>query len=526
MRSSGQWRLPATVAVAGMLGVSATLLWISGASTAADASTTSSGNLLTGDQSTFDTSTGGWSGVGATLGDVASPVQAGAGALSVTAEPANGVGGGGSMSVAESPRIAAVAGDRYAATAYAQGSTIGRPVGGVLVFYDSTGKQLTAVWGQAVSDGPGAWTSLPPVVGLAPAGTASVVLAVSVYGALQGEVHYVDTASMTATAVSVPAVAGPLTTVGNQIFDAANVPVVLRGINRTGTQSDRFPTDAEIGQMQGWGADIVRVPLNESLWLNTCSDTSPSNLAGYPSSVDAEVDAITSRGMVALLDLHWNVIQPCGTPAQYNMADALYAPTFWSQLASRYRGNLLVAFDLYNEPHNIPDAVWLNGGKTTDYYSGVTYTAAGMQQLYDTVRGTGATNLVFATGQTWGSRPSRLPLVGVNIVNAVHDYTCPNNPPPNCSTANPYDPSPILDNWLVTARAAPVMVTEGGWPAANDGTYNTNLVADTESHGWGWILFAWTGTSTTGFSLVGSYGATYEPNPSGMPVLQGLERNG
>jgi hypothetical protein len=376
-----------------------------------------------------------------------------------------------------------------------------------------------------VTDEPGTWTPLPAVVGLAPANATSAVFAVAVYGAAAAEVHDIDTASVTGTTVSVPAVRGPLQTSGNQILDAAKAPVVLRGVNRNGTQSGSFPTDAEVGQMQAWGANVVRVLLNESLWLNTCTAKSPSNLASYPSSVDAEVKSITSRGMVALLDLHWNVAQPCGQAHQYNMADAKYAPTFWHQVASRYASNPLVAFDLYNEPHNITDSVWRNGGSTTDYYTGISYTATGMQQLYNTVRKTGATNLVFVTGQTWGNRPSSLPVSGTNIVNAVHAYTCPINPPPNCSNANPYDPSPILDNWLTTSQSSPVMVTEAGWPVSSDGTYDANIIADSESHGWGWIVFAWTGTGTTGFSILGSYGSTDEPNAAGMPVLQGLERN-
>ena len=73
------------------------------------------------------------------------------------------------------------------------------------------------------------------------------------------------------------------------------------------------------------------------------------------------------------------------------MADEAQSPTFWSQVAAHYGNpkspeyNPLVAFDLYNEPEGISQSIWLNGGETTDTYTGVSYDAAGMQQLYNSV---------------------------------------------------------------------------------------------------------------------------------------------
>src|SRR5579884_3313777 len=103
------------------------------------------------------------------------------------------------------------------------------------------------------------------------------------------------------------------------------------------------------------GANFVRVPLSESLWVNTCSRSHPSNDTSYPSKVDSEVNSITSRHMVALLDLHESVMSQCGSQGLQPMADAKFAPSFWGAVASRYAKNPLVAFDLYNEPHDISD---------------------------------------------------------------------------------------------------------------------------------------------------------------------------
>ncbi len=81
------------------------------------------------------------------------------------------------------------------------------------------------------------------------------------------------------------------------------------------------------------------------------------------------------------------------------MADEAYAPQFWAQLAARYKNNALVAFDLYNEPHDITDQVWNGGGTAT--YNGISFQAAGMQQLYNTIRSQGANNLIFISGNNW-----------------------------------------------------------------------------------------------------------------------------
>jgi hypothetical protein len=209
------------------------------------------------------------------------------------------------------------------------------------------------------------------------------------------------------------------------------------------------------------------------------------------------------------------------------MADQALSVPFWKQVAARYGRNPLVAFDLYNEPHDVAEPVWLLGGPVVA--DGSAYQAAGMQQLYDAVRGTGAQNLVVVSGLDWANRPPTGPLVsGSNIVYGVHAYTCPHAPPPSCPSADPYDPAPALDAWLPLSTVAPVMVTEFGWPNRNDGTYLANVISYAEAHRWGWDAFAFDGSTTGLFDLVrGVAGdrATYEPTPTGMAVLAGLTPN-
>ena len=78
-------------------------------------------------------------------------------------------------------------------------------------------------------------------------------------------------------------------------------------------------------------------------------------------------------------------------------------------------------FELYNEPHDVSWSVWKSGGAT-----GEGLQAVGMQQLYDTVRATGAQNLVIIGGLDWAYDLSGVPanrIDGYNIVYATHPYT-------------------------------------------------------------------------------------------------------
>jgi hypothetical protein len=392
------------------------------------------------------------------------------------------------------------------------------------VFYDSAGTKLAMVWGQVGVDVSSGWTATNQVVGIAPAGTSYVAFGLVVYQTAANEIHYVDSASVTSTTVQTRPLKAPFHTSGNAIYGADGARVIFRGVHREGTQVSisRFPPDHEIGQARAWGANVVRVPLNEALWLSTCPSF-VTNSPSYPGLIDTEVKQITSRGMLAILDLHFNVTGTCSTAGPQAMADATYGPNLWSVLAARYKSNPLVAFDLYNEPHDISDAVWLNGGTAT--YAGVSFKAAGMQQLYNAVRATGATNLVFVSGNNWSTRPAATPVNGTNIVNGVHDYPCGAAPSAPCTGDRPYDPTPTLNLWNTAAAARPVMVTEFGFPDRNSGTFNSNLISAAQARGWGWAAFSW-GSETTGiWGLVSSVGQTYEPSPLGIPVLVGLAAN-
>ncbi len=78
------------------------------------------------------------------------------------------------------------------------------------------------------------------------------------------------------------------------------------------------------------------------------------------------------------------------------MPDTAESVPFWKSVATAFKGNDAVIFDLFNEPY--PERAngynetegwqcWLNGGSSC---VGISYTVAGMQSLVNAVRSTGA----------------------------------------------------------------------------------------------------------------------------------------
>jgi endoglucanase len=237
------------------------------------------------------------------------------------------------------------------------------------------------------------------------------------------------TAAPSPTATPSPSQSAPATSAapqlhvsGNELVDAAGERVVLHGVDRSGTEFacvQNFgifdgPSDqASITAMKSWGVNAVRVPLNEACW-NGESYVNPAFAgANYQNAIEAYVNLLNSNGMVAILDLHWSDGQYTGSSSacssaeatcQKPMPDAAESVPFWTSVASAFKGNDAVVFDLFNEPY--PERAdgdnetegwqcWRNGGSDC---VGISYPVAGMQTLVTAVRSTGASNVIMLGG--------------------------------------------------------------------------------------------------------------------------------
>jgi hypothetical protein len=90
------------------------------------------------------------------------------------------------------------------------------------------------------------------------------------------------------------------------------------------------------------------------------------------------------------------------------MPDAAQAIPFWSSVASTFKGNDAVIFDLFNEPYasradNNNSAEGWQCWETGSPCTGISYPVAGMQQMINAVRGAGANNVIMLGGDEYAN---------------------------------------------------------------------------------------------------------------------------
>jgi endoglucanase len=218
-----------------------------------------------------------------------------------------------------------------------------------------------------------------------------------------------------------PYAAKALHVMSNKLVDTTGATVRLLGVNRDGTEyrcatgSANTTFDGPTGPntiqaLLDWHVNAVRLPLNEQCWLGInglpigglSADTYQAEIQNY-------VSDLHSVGMYAILDLHWTGNATTAATKQTTMADADHAIDFWTSVASFFKDDPMVLFDLYNEPilddsnnnpaQGDPWACWQNGCTTQQGWR-----TAGMQQMVSAVRGAGAGQVIIANGLNWSSK--------------------------------------------------------------------------------------------------------------------------
>ena len=305
---------------------------------------------------------------------------------------------------------------------------------------------------------------------------------------------------------------------GNTVCTPGGAAHQFHGVDRPSLEwspTGQQLSPSDFGLMAGWKANVVRIALNQDFWLAGSPIADPN----YPATVDAAVQWAEQAGMDVILDLHWSdagVLGSCKSSCQQVMADA-NSITFWSQVAATYKNDGRVLFELYNEPHDISWTVWKSGGTTSGGW-----TAAGMQQLYDAVRATGADNLVVIGGLNFAFDLSGVPMnrvTGYNILYATHPY------------GGSADKGPVAwdSGFGFLSKTDPVIMTEFGdgqecsggsyTPAIN--TYVSALIAYADQHLVNWTAWAWFDGGCSFPSLISDWAGT--PTPPGMLVQTSLE---
>lgn len=189
---------------------------------------------------------------------------------------------------------------------------------------------------------------------------------------------------------------------GKQVVDDAGKPVWLQGVNvpslEYSNQGDAV-IPAIVTAIEIWKANVIRLPVAGTRWFGE-DPTQKDSGAAYRELVEQAITAATSRGARVILDLH-----RFRAPTE---ADA----AFWKDAATTFKDRPGVLFGLFNEPHGITWEIWQKGGEVSDKPKNSTaltenkealtkFTSVGMQGLIDTVRATGAKNIVVVGGLDW-----------------------------------------------------------------------------------------------------------------------------
>ncbi|HEY0997857.1 MAG TPA: cellulase family glycosylhydrolase [Gemmatimonadaceae bacterium] len=312
---------------------------------------------------------------------------------------------------------------------------------------------------------------------------------------IRAVLHNATRPSVTFTARSAPAAPNGFSVMGNQIYEPATCkPILFHGAARPALQwywagDERWVNIGDdMKNLRSWGATIVRIPITQVFWLAGNKQYDP----GYKARVIDAVTKARAQGLAVVLDLH---ASDRGNPDYAQVPDIQKLPDernsvpFWRDVATTFKGDGGVIFELYNEPHEVTWDQWLNGAdipEGPDYPGGPVreaYKAVGMQRLYDEVRATGAKNLVMVGGMHWGyflDEVATHRVKGYNIIYSAHPYDWPDKQP---------------DTWEAAfgslAATDPVVISEFGSYDCTRLWYTTAVMDYADRKGMSWIAWAW-----------------------------------
>lgn len=233
---------------------------------------------------------------------------------------------------------------------------------------------------------------------------------------------------------------------------SANQAVVLRGVNISGTEysclgdgtndgsatvwdTSNLPANTSDyqavvnGMINDWHANVVRIPLNEDCWLGEPTSGRPTMIYGsnYTTPIVNFISVANASGLVVEVDLHVGG-GPELVDANSNQIDSFpamdtnYSLQFWQSVATQFKNNPSVIFNLTNEPEFLGSgstaaADWtcyLNGGCNTTACenngcqgpngSGNTWNVQGVASVVTAIRNEGASNVIIIAGLDYSNQ--------------------------------------------------------------------------------------------------------------------------
>ena len=294
---------------------------------------------------------------------------------------------------------------------------------------------------------------------------------------------------------------------GNKLLTASGSTYRLLGVNRSSAEFacvqgkgmwDQTPDQASVNAMKTWNIHVVRIPINEQCWLGT--NGSPSG-ATYQQNIKDYVNLLVNSGLNAIIDVHWTYgsvnlggngnCTDVNATCQKPMPDAQFAPQLWTSMGNAFKGNNAVLIDPFNEPW--PDNAdgyantaneWkcLRDGGTC---GGIPYQVAGMQTAVDSIRGTGATNVIMVGGLAWSNDLSQWltykPTDSTgNLMAEFHVYNFN-----SCVSTSCWD-----TNFGAVAKQVPVVAGEIGQNSCNH-DFIDQVMNWADANGIGYLAWTW-----------------------------------
>jgi aryl-phospho-beta-D-glucosidase BglC (GH1 family) len=214
---------------------------------------------------------------------------------------------------------------------------------------------------------------------------------------------------------------------GNSILDGSSHPMVLRGAHVTSAfnyilawnhGADPFIAlnPNVFTAMREWGMNIVRIPITN--WIYQLSP------ASYLAKLDTVVREANAARLYVVIDDHDDdqAGSPYGSGADVPKPETI---TFWKAIASHYRTNPMIMFDIINEPKQTDWSTWLHGGGTITGSTGKAAPIVGMQDVVNAIRSVGAPQIIIAEASTemdgFAGIGNDL-IQDPNIVYSIHEY--------------------------------------------------------------------------------------------------------
>ena len=177
--------------------------------------------------------------------------------------------------------------------------------------------------------------------------------------------------------------------VGNQLETGSGTPVVLHGVDRSGTEyacsegwgitdgpNAESTNPTEFGPMKSWDINSVMIALNEDCWLGVngtgIANWTADSGTNYINEIKAEVAEAESDGIYPVISFLWGdpgtEVSSGSDPnggGQPALPDNAHAPLLWEEVAETFKNDPNVIFRLQEEPH--PSATGPSGaGANTD----------------------------------------------------------------------------------------------------------------------------------------------------------------